>query len=290
MEKLKIITDSNSGILQSEAEELGIFVVPMPFTINGEEYLEEISISQDMFFEFLAKNADVKTSQPSRYYLEELWKKLLEDNEELLYIPMTSGLSATCQNAMKYAEEFNGKVHVVDNKRISALQKQSVLEAIALAKQGKTALEIKEYLEATRDKQVIYISMGTLKYLKRGGRISPAAAALGSLLNVKPILSSRGENFEKHSVVLSSAQAKKKMIQSIKLALEHDFKEEYEAGKMCIHIAHTQNEAEALKFKEQVLREIPNITFKHLDPLSLSIACHTGPGALGIAVCINNYD
>lgn len=289
MGKLKIVTDSNSGILQKEGEELGVYVLPMPFTINEEEYFEEISISQEKFYEFLAANADVTTSQPSQFSLEELWTNLLKEYDEIVYIPMTSGLSGTCENAKRYAENFGGKVHVVDNKRISVTQKQSVFEAVELAKQGKTAKEIKEFLESTKEKASIYIMVDTMKYLKKGGRVSPAAAALGAMLKLKPILSSRGENFEKYAVVMTLAQAKKKMISQIKKELETEFKSEYEAGKMILNIAHTQNEKEALKFKDEVLKEISNVEVRFVDPLSLSVSCHIGPGALALAMVIDNF-
>jgi len=289
MRKVKIITDSNSGLLQAEAKELGVFVIPMPFTVNMEEYLEEISITQDEFYEKLALDAEVTTSQPSRYYLEELWEENLKDAEEILYIPMTSGLSKTCENAINYAEKFNGRVQVVDNKRISVVLKSSIFEAIEYANQGLSAKEIKEKLESDKDKSSIYITMGVLKYLKKGGRISPAAAALGSMLKVKPILYSRGENFEKFAVALSLGQAKKKMLEQIVKELNGEFKEDYLAGKMVISVAHTQNEKEALKLKEEILRTIPNVKFRFVDPLSLSVSCHIGPGALAIAICKDNF-
>lgn len=289
MNKLKIVTDSNSGISQKEGEELGVFVIPMPFTINDEEFLEEISISQKEFYKFLEKDADVKTSQPSQFYLEELWNDLLQENEEIVYIPMSSGLSGTCENAKRYAESFGGKVTVVDNKRISISQKESVFEAIEMAKQGKTANEIKEYLESTAHKNSIYIMMGVLKYLKKGGRISAAAAALGSMLNVKPILCSRGDKFEKFALVLSATQGKRKMIAKIKSELETEFNEEYNSGKMVVYVAHTQNEEEANKFKEEIKKELPLLKFRSVDPLSLSVSCHIGPGSLAIAMAVNNY-
>ncbi|MCM1360267.1 MAG: DegV family protein [Corallococcus sp.] len=289
MNKVKIITDSNSGILQSEAESLGIFVIPMPFTINGEDFLEEITMSQEKFYELLAQDADVKTSQPSSAYLEELWTTLLKDNDELLYIPMTSGLSATCENATKLAENFGGKVFVADNKRISVTQKESVFEAINLVKQGKTAKEIKEYLENTRQLHSIYIMLNVLKYLKKGGRISPAAAALGDLLKFKPILFSRGENFEKFAIVMSTKQGERKMIERIKYELETEFKEYYDAGKMTVSVAHTQNFAEAEKFKKDIEQALPKLRFRFVDPLSLSVSCHIGPGSLAIAISVDNY-
>lgn len=289
MNKLKIVTDSNSGILQKEGEDLGIFVIPMPFTIDDEEYLEEISISQEQFYEYLKKDADVKTSQPSQYYLEELWNNLLKENEQILHIPMSSGLSGTCENAKRYAESFGGKVVVVDNKRISITQKESVYEAIEMAKQGKTAEEIKSYLESTARKNSIYIMMGVLKYLKKGGRISAAAAALGAMLNVKPILCSRGDKFEKFALVLSATQGKKKMIMKIKSEIETEFNEEYNKGALVLSVAHTQNDIEAEKFKEEIIKEFPKIKFHFVDPLSLSVSCHIGPGSLAIGLSVNNY-
>ncbi len=289
MSKVKIITDSNSGISKAEGEKLGVYIIPMPFTINDDEYLEEISITQEKFYEFLKTNADVKTSQPSQYTIEEIWNELLKDNDELLYIPMSSGLSGTCNNAKRYAEDFGGRVVVVDNKRISITQKESVFEAVEMLRQGKSALQIKQYLEETANKNSIYIMMGVLSYLKKGGRISPAAAALGSMLNVKPILFSKGENFEKFALVLSAAQGKKKILLKIKNELETEYKEEYDAGKMVVSIAHTQNEAEALKAKEEIMKEFPKLTFRFVDPLSLSVSCHIGPGALAMAISVNNY-
>lgn len=285
MKKLMIITDSNSGITQNQAKELGIFVVPMPFTVNGEEYFEDISLSQEEFYEFLKKDADVKTSQPSQFYLEEVWEELLKENEELLYIPMSSGLSGTCENAKRYAEKYDGRVQVVDNLRISITQKESVFQAINLAKQDKDAKQIKEILEKGKTKSSIYIMMGVLKYLKNGGRISPAVAVIGTMLNVKPILRSRGGNFEKFGVAMSFAQGKKKMIAQIKLELETEFRSDFEKGKIAISVAHTQNFEEALKLKQELENEIPNAKVHFVDQLSLSVSCHIGPGALAVAIC-----
>lgn len=289
MKKVMIVTDSNSGITQEEGKKLGISVIPMPFTIDGEEYLEEISISQEKFFELLEKGADVKTSQPSQYFLEELWTDLLKDYESIVYIPMTSGLSGTCENAKRYAEKFNGKVVVVDNLRISAPQKISVYEAVELAKLGKSALEIRDYLESTKDKFSIYIALSTLKYLRKGGRITPTAAALGNMLKLKPILYTRGQSFDKYAVTRSLKQAKRIMIDKLKSELETEFKEEYSQGKMELLVAYTKIKDEALKFKEEIEKEFPNMKVLYVDPLSLSIACHTGDGALGMGICVNNY-
>lgn len=284
MSRITIVTDSNSGILQAEGKELGVTVIPMPFTINMDEFFEELSITQDEFYDYLAKGVDVTTSQPSEYYLEELWEGLLQDYDELVYIPMTSGLSKTCENAMRYAERFDGKVQVVDNKRISVTLKESVLEAIQLAKEGKSAKEIKEILEADKGKANIYIMMGVLKYLKKGGRISPTAATVAEALRIKPILWSKGDNFEKFALAMSVGQAKKKMINQLIHDLETEFKQEHENGQVCISLAHTQNFAEAQKFKEEIIKNIPNVPVHFVDPLSLSVSCHIGPGALACAV------
>ena len=289
MKKVGIISDSNSGILQAEAKALDIIVIPMPFTVDMEEFLEEISITQDEFYNHLENGASVSTSQPSGYYLEELWDELLKDYDELVYIPMSSGLSKTCENAKAYAEKYNGKVFVVDNKRISVTLKESIFEAIALRNDGKIAKEIKEYLEKTADKNSIYITMGVSKYLKKGGRISPAAAALGDMLKLKPILCSRGDSFEKFAMALTVGQAKKKMMAQIKTELENEFNSEYESGKMTVSVAHTANQAEALKFKEEIIREFPLLKFRFVDPLSLSVSCHIGPGALAVALSVDNF-
>ena len=290
MEKVRVITDSNSGILKSEEDKLGCFVIPMPVLVDCEEYEEEISLTQDKFYEILAQNPDVAvgTSQPSPGYLQDLWDGILKEYDSIVYIPMSSGLSGTCANAIKWSQDYNGRVQVVDNQRISVTQKESVLEAIELARQGKSALEIKQYLERTKDKASIYICVDTLKYLKKGGRISATAAALGSMLRVKPILSSRGGNFEKFAVAMSMGQAKQRMLRQIKSELEGEFAQEYKDGKMQIYVAHTQNHVEAAKFKDEIEREL-GMKVKFVDPLSLSVSCHIGPGALAIAMAVNNF-
>ena len=291
MKKIKIITDSESGFTQEESEKLGIFNIPMPFMINEVDYLEGINITNAEFYEKLEADADVSTSQPSPGYLLELWDKLLEEYDELLYIPMMSGLSGTCETAKGLAndEKYQGKVFVVDNLRISVTQKESVLEAVALLNQGKTASEIREYLESTKDKASIYIMVATLKYLKKGGRVTPTVAALGSMLKLKPVLTTHGGNFDKATIVFTENQGKKKMIQMIKKELETSFSEEYENGKMVVSLAHTNNLEEANKFKEEIIKEIPKATFRFVDELSLSVACHIGAGAIGLAVAVDNF-
>lgn len=290
MNKLMIITDSNAGILQSEAKELGITVVPMPFVINGEEFYEDISLTQKEFYEKLKNpDADIHTSQPSSFYLEDLFENLLNDYEELVYIPMSSGLSATCQNATALAQKFNGRVFVVDNQRISVTQKESVFEAIEMAKRGKNGQEIHDYLVNTKKTSIIYIMVATLKYLKKGGRVTPTAAALGSMLRIKPVLVIKGEKLDSFFKALTLKQAKLKMIDQIREDCETLFKEEYDKGLMVVSVAHTDNEEEALKFKEEILSALPKLKFRFVDPLSLSVSCHIGPGALAIAIAIDSY-
>ena len=290
MERVLVITDSNAGILQNEAKILGIKIVPMPFIINGEEYYEDINLSQSDFYELLKQeNASVSTSQPSAYYLRELWDECLKEYEEIVYIPMSSGLSASQANAQTQSTYYNGRVQVVDNHRISVTQKESVLEAIEMAKLGKTAKEIRDYLESSKDISSIYIVVDTLKYLKRGGRVTPAGAALGTILRIKPVLKIRGKKLDAFFKAMNIKQAKLKMINQIKYDLENDFKEYYQKGKMVISIAHTQNEEEAIKLKEEIIKMIPGVIIRFIDPLSLSVSCHIGPGSLAIATSIKNY-
>lgn len=290
MQDTLILTDSNSGILQQEGRDQGIYVIPMPFTVNGEEYLEEISMSQEQFFDALQNDADVKTSQPSEFYLEDLWTTLLKDYKDIIYIPMSGGLSATCANAKTYAEKFDGRVHVVDNKRISITQKLSVLEANAMAKRGVPVREILDYLDKTKSKASIYLTVSVLKYLKKGGRLSPAAAAIGDMLKIKPILYTRGDSFEKFSMTVSMGQARKKMLKQLRAELEGEFAEEYKQGKMVFSIAHTAIPDEAARTKAEIEREFPDMKVLFADNLSLSVACHTGPGALGIGLMYNGQD
>lgn len=288
MSKVKIITDSNSGFLQEEGSKLGVEVIPMPFTINDTDYLEEINISQEEFYDLLENDPEIFTSQPPLGVLQDVWEKNLKTHDEIVFIPMSSGLSGTCQSSILLAKDYDGKVQVVDNKRISVTQKESVVEAISLAKEGKSAKEIKEYLESNAKQSSIYIMLDTIKYLKRGGRISPAAAAIGTILKIKPILTSRGGKFEKFAMSLSTAQGKKRMISQIKKEIETEFNEAYENGKVVLSVAHTQNEVEANKFKDEIIKEFPKAVFHFVNPLSLSVSCHIGPGALAIALSVNN--
>ena len=290
MKKIVIVTDSSSGITQAEAKANGIVVVPIPFTIDGKEYLEDKTITAPKFFEMIAKTDNVSTSQTSRFTLEETWNKLLEEYEHIIYIPITSGLSGACHNAIQYAKQYDGRVSVIDNLRISVALKVCVYEAAKMAEQGKSVEEIVNYLYETKDKFSIYLTLTTLKYLRKGGRITPAAAMIGDMLRLKPILYTRGQNFDKTAMVLTLAQAKKKMMAEIKKELQTEFKTEYEQGKMVLFVAHTAlPDNELQKFKTEISNEFPNMKILYVDPLCLAVGCHTGPGALGFGTAICNY-
>lgn len=283
MTKVKIVTDSNSGITQAEAEKLGISVLPMPFLINGEEYFEDINLTQSQFYDHLKGDAAVSTSQPAVGRVTELWDELLKTYDALVHIPMSSGLSESCHTAEGLARDYNGKVQVVDNQRISITQKQSVYDAIKLAEQGKTAKEIKDILIETKFDSSIYISLDTLKYLKKGGRLTPAAALIGTLLRIKPVLQIQGEKLDAFKKVHTLKQAKEVMIAAIKRDLETRFSAFVANGEMRIAVAHTANYAEAENFKKELEVSFPGIPVLFVDPLSLSVSCHIGPGALACA-------
>ncbi len=287
--KTAIITDSNSGITQNEAKELGIFVVPMPVLIDDDTFYEDLTLTQENFYEKLKSNVRVSTSQPNPEHVGEIWDNALKTYDEIVYIPMSSGLSETCRTLQHYSEtgeRFKGKVFVVDNQRISITQKQSVFDAIKLAEEGKSAKEISDWLMDTKMTSSIYIMVDTLKYLKKGGRLTPAVAAIGTLLRIKPVLQIQGFKLDTFAKVRKLSDAKETMIDAIKKDLETRFKKEYDEGKMILHIAHTENYDEAITFKNEVAAAFPNAELKFVDPLSLSVSCHIGPGALAIACAI----
>lgn len=289
--KTAIVTDSNSGITQSLAQELGISVVPMPVLIDGELYFEDLTLTQETFYEKLKADAQVSTSQPNPIDVGDVWDKVLKEYDELVYIPMSSELSETCHTLQHYAEteeRFKGKVFVVDNQRISVTQRQSVMDGLAMAKEGKSAKEIYDWLMKTKMQSSIYIMVGTLKYLKKGGRLTPAVAAIGTLLKIKPVLQIQGFKLDQYAKVRKLADAKTTMIEALRKDINTRFQEEYKAGKLSIAVAHTENFEEAEKFKEELIEQFPDIEFTYLDPLSLSISCHIGPGALA-CVCTIKY-
>lgn len=282
MRKIAIVTDSNSGITQDEGRSLGVFVLPMPFYINEVMYLEGITLSQDEFYERLQKDETISTSQPSPGEVCGMWDNLLKEYDEIVHIPMSSGLSASCETAMGLARDYDGKVQVVDNQRISVTQRQSVLDAIALAEAGKNASEIREILEAEKLESSIYITLETLKYLKKGGRITPAAAAIGTVLNLKPVLQIQGDKLDAYSKVRGKKQAKRVMLKAMKEDMDTRFAEYVKKREMCLQMAYTGNKEEAEEFKKEVQEMFPELEI-HMDPLSLSVACHIGHGALAVA-------
>lgn len=285
--KTAIVTDSNSGITQTEAKELGVYVVPMPFLIDGEQYFEDISLSQEQFYEKLEGDAQVSTSQPSAYDVAELWTKLLKDYDRIIHIPMSSGLSQTCATLSKLAEtDFAGKVYVVDNQRISVTMKQSVMDCLEMLKDGKSAEEIYKFLMDTKMQSSIYIMVDTLKYLRKGGRLTPAVAAIGTLLKIKPVLTIQGFKLDQYAKVRKLSDAKVTMIKALDKDIRERFSALRKAGKLTIAVAHTKNDAEAAEFAEEIKGTFPDIPFTFIDPLSLSVSCHIGPGALACAVAI----
>lgn len=282
MLKTAIVTDSNSGITQAEGKELGITVLPMPFYINEKMYYEDIDLTQEQFYQMLQDGASISTSQPVVANLLELWDHLLETYDEIVHIPMSSGLSGSCETAMALAREYHGRVEVVNNQRISVTQRQSVMDAITLAGHGKTAREIREYLELTKMDSSIYIMVDTLNYLKKGGRITPAAAALGTLLRLKPVLQIQGEKLDAFAKARNVKQAKKLMIEAIHNDCTKRFGSDETGSHMWIHMAYTGTDTTAIhEFREEVAAEFPNHDII-VNPLSLSVACHIGPGALAV--------
>ena len=283
MQKVRIVTDSNSGITQSEAKALGIDVIPMPFDINGETFFEDITLTQEEFYKKLEEGADISTSQPSIETVTNLWNKLLEEYDAIVHIPMSSGLSGSCQTAMAMAADYDGKVQVVDNQRISVTMKRSVMEALELVRQGKTASEVKKILEDTKFDSSIYITLDTLKYLKKGGRITPAAAALGTLLRIKPVLQIQGEKLDAFAKARTTKQAKNIMTDAVKKDIETRFNIEGKGDMVYLDIAYTNDRVAAEEFKAEVQKLFPDVTAEmYINPLSLSVSCHIGPGALAV--------
>ena len=283
MAKIAILTDSNSGITQAQAKELGIHVVPMPFMIDEEEFFEDINLTQEQFYQKLGDNANVSTSQPTPDSLMKIWDELLKDHDSIVYIPMSSGLSGSCQSAYMFAqEEYEGKVFVVDNQRISVTQRQSAIDARDMAAAGYSAEDIVQKLMDTKFESSIYIMLDTLYYLKKGGRITPAAAALGTLLRLKPVLQIQGEKLDAFAKARTTNQGKSIMINAIKNDIETRFGGE-EAKDYWIAAAYTKDLDSANEWKKELEKEFPDMNI-HMDPLSLSVACHIGPGALAVTV------
>ena len=283
MSKIAIVTDSNSGITQAQAKEMGVSVLPMPFMIDEETYYEDITLSQPEFYEKLMAGSAVVTSQPTPESVMNLWDELLKENDEIVHIPMSSGLSGSCQSAVMLAEDYDGKVHVVNNQRISVTQRQSVLGALELIKQGKNAAEIKDFLEKDKFNSSIYIMLDTLYYLKKGGRITPAAAALGTILKLKPVLQIQGDKLDAFAKARTVSQGKTIMINAIRNDMNNRFGGAT-PDNICLAMAYTHDLKAAEQFREEVREAFPGFDI-YMDPLSLSVSCHIGPGALAVTCC-----
>lgn len=283
--KVAVMTDSNSGITQKEAKELGVFVIPMPFTINGDEYFEDINLTQEQFYEHLIGGANVFTSQPAVGDVTKFYNDILKEYDEIIHIPMSSGLSGSCQTALMIAseKEYKDKVYVVDSQRISVTQKWDVLNALKLAKQGKSGKEIHDILMATKLDTSIYITVNTLEYLKKGGRVTPAAAALGGLLKIKPILSIQGEKLDSFEKTRTIAKAEKIMIDALIKDINERIDPEGKGNNCQLFVAYTYDKSPA----ENIIKMLKDAYPQHniiCDPLSLSVSCHIGPYAFGVGV------
>lgn len=277
-ESIAIATDTNSGIMQDEAERLGVFVVPMPFVVDGEECFEGVNLDAEGFYARQVAGADIVTSQPSIVDLGQRWRELLETHDKVVYIPMSSGLSGSFTTANTLADVFGGRVLVADNQRISVTQREAVLDALRWVEAGKSAAEIRDLLEQTKLDASIYIMVDTMEYLRRGGRVTPAAAAIGSLLKIKPVLQIQGDKLDAYAKAKTPKAARKIMIK----ALERDIEERFGGlQNVRLYVAHAHRAEDAASFADEVRAHFGTGDV-YVDRLPLSIACHIGPGALGI--------
>ncbi len=281
--QIAVVTDSNSGITQTQAQDMGLHVLPMPFMINNEIFYEDITLTQKEFYERLAEGADVITSQPTPDSVLKLWDSLLADHDEIVHIPMSSGLSGSCQSAVMLAQDYGGRVQVVNNQRISVTQRQSALDALELVRRGMDAAQIKDFLEKDKFNSSIYIMLDTLYYLKKGGRITPAAAALGTILKLKPVLQIQGDKLDAFAKARTASQGKSIMINAIRSDMEKRFGGA-DKDNIWLEIAYSYDRDAAMQLKSEVEEQFPGFDI-HIDPLSLSIACHIGPGSLAVACC-----
>ena len=281
MSRVAVVSDSNSGIAQQEAKELGVYILAMPFFVNNETFFEDVDLTQEEFYNRLKEGCEISTSMPSIASVTELWDELLKEYDEIVHIPMSSGLSSSYETAAMLALDYDGKVFVVNNQRISVTQRQSVMDAKALAEQGYQASAIKEILEREKFESSIYIMVDTLAYLKKGGRITPAAAALGTLLRLKPVLQIQGEKLDAFAKARTVKQAKSLMIDAMKNDYANRFHDP-EGRNMYLEMAYTHDIDAAEEFKKEVQEAFPGAEIV-MNPLSLSVSCHIGPGALAVA-------
>ena len=294
MKKVALVIDNSGSLTPEEMEKIHVTkMIPISFIVNGEEYYENVNMSYEEFYKFLAdKKTDVSTSQPSIEMIKEEWRNILKEYDEIVYIILSSGLSESCNTAINasHTDEFEGKVFVVNNQRVAYMNKMAMYEARYMIDHGKTGKEIKEYLEKTKSECGVYIAVDTLRYLKKGGRVTPAAAAIGTLLNIKPILQIHGGKLDAFAKVMSMKQARAKMINATRKEIEERFPDEAKQGKVYIGMAHSNpdlNAQELKDFKEEVLKAFPDLPFFTFHPLPLFIVCHTGPNAMAIGYCVD---
>ncbi len=284
MSKVAITTDTNSSITREEAEKLGIFLLPMPFTVDGKEYFEDISCTYEHFFEMLAAGSDVSTSQPSPGSLTEMWDKALEDHDELVHIPMSSAISSSTNTAKALSAEYNGRVFVADNRRISPTQHRSVLDALDMAKAGMGAEEICKKLEETAYHAGIYLAVNTLELLKKSGRVTAAGAAIATILNLKPVLQIQGGKLDAFAKARGMANAEKIILD----AVEKEKNERFAGLPVKIEAAYSGDIAPALEWQKTVQARFPGYEVP-LRRLPISISCHVGAGVKA-AVCMRYFE
>lgn len=277
-----IVTDSNSGIFEEEGKILGVHVIPMPVILEGKTYYEGIDLTHEKFYQCLEEKREVFSSQPSPAEVLDMWDKLLlSEYDELVYIPMSSGLSGSCRTAQVLAQDYEEKVQVVDNHRISVTQRQSVLDALMLKEKGYSAKEIKKVLEQTAYESIIYVGVETLEYLKKGGRVTPAGAAMGTLLSIKPLLVISGEYLDAHAKVRGTKNCKKRLLNEMKTVAD-----EFHANGDEIYVGVAGSfgrKEEHQEWVEMVNEVFPYEDVKY-DPLTFSVSCHVGPGAFGMGI------
>ena len=276
---IAVMTDTNSGLTPEQAKELGVYLLPMPILIKGKEYYEHQTITPKEFYKEMQEKADISTAQPSPADMMDLWEEILKTHDEIVHIPMSSGLSGSCETAAGFAKEFDGRVLVVDNHRISVTMRQSVLEALQMTKDGKTGTEIKEYLEKDSLESSIYIAVNTLEYLKKGGRVTAAGAAIGSVLNIKPVLQIQGGKLDAYKKVRGMKAAIKAIIDGLK----QDEAVRFKGQKLLIRAAYSGDDSVGEMWQAELQKAFPEYTIEK-DPLPLSIACHTGADALGAGI------
>ncbi|MBD5150759.1 MAG: DegV family protein [Oscillibacter sp.] len=284
MANVAVVTDSNSGITQAAGRELGIRVLPMPFYINEELFFEDITLTQEQFYRRLAEDADISTSQPAPGDVTDLWDEMLQTYDQVVYIPMSSGLSASCETALMLASEYKDKVFVVDNQRISITQRQSALDAVEMARAGMDGKAIRDALMREKLEASIYITVDTLKYLKKGGRVTAAGAAIGTVLNIKPVLQIQGAKLDAFAKARGWKNAKKIMLD----AMEKDITQRFAGKQVHLEAAYTCSEEEAQEWKREIEARFPGYEV-HMDKLSLSVACHIGAGSMAVA-CSKKVD